>query len=212
MTPSSHLPAVPWSPIAVALGLASFAAWIVGSRLVWALGHAATRARTGASFARAIELRVPALAGKAEATARLAVVAADRAGLGPLRAERLRLAARLADIGYAAVPYGALNGALNGAPPDAIGLGEGESGAAESAISARHPAIGAAILELVPGAAEVADLVRRHHDRDPDIPLEHRILVAACAVVERQRAGLPACEPDPSLVAPRKRKRDAVPL
>ena len=162
-----------WSHAAIAYGLGSFVLWMLGVLLQWSLGHMAARARTAVSFARAIELRVPSLAGKAEATARLAARAAERAGLGPLRAERLRLAARLADIGYAAVPYGALNGE--------------DPTSAESAVVARHPAIGAAILELVPGASDVADLVRRHHDRDPNIPLEHRLLVAASAMVERLR-------------------------
>lgn len=174
-----------WSVAASAAGLLALLVLAYGIAFRWPLDAARARTQTAACFAYAVELRVPSLAGKSEATARLAVGAADRAGLGAVRAERLRLAARLADIGYAAVPY---------ATP-----GTKEPTSAQSAVLARHAAIGAAMLELVPGVGDVADLVRRHHDRDPLIPLEHRLLVAATATVERLQDDAPA--PDALLAA-----------
>ena len=162
-----------WETVALAFGLATGAAWLLGTRVLWPLGHWRERAVTARAFARAIELRAPQRDGAADERARIVALAGDKAGLRPSSAARLRLAATLADVGYAAVPYDVL-------------LGDAE-GRAETAVIARHPEIGSAMVELVPGAESVAEVVRLNA-LDPTLRQEAAMLAVTSAFVQGSRA------------------------
>lgn len=162
-----------WTLLALGFGFGTGAVWLLGRRVLWPLGHWRERSVTARSFARAIELRAPQRAGAAAERARLVARAGGQAGIRPSSAARLRLAATLADVGYAAVPYDVLLG-------DAAGR-------AETAVIARHPEIGSAMVELVPGAETVAELVRLH-SLDPASRSEAAMLAVASAYVQESRA------------------------
>lgn len=162
-----------WTALALAFGLATGLTWLLGTRVLWPLGHWRERAVTARSFARAIELRAPQRDGTALERTRLVALAGERAGLRPSSAARLRLAATLADVGYAAVPYGVL-------------LGDAES-RAENAVIARHPEIGSAMVELVPGAESVSEVVRLNVI-DPASRHEAAMLAVASAYVQGLRS------------------------
>lgn len=170
-----------WETVALAFGIGTGAAWLLGQRVLWPLGHWRERAVTARSFARAIELRAPQRQGAAEERARLVAMASDRAGLRPSSAARLQLAAILADVGYAAVPFDVL-------------LGDAE-GRAETAVVARHPEIGSAMVQLVPGAESVAEVVRLNAI-DPAAAQEAAMLAVASAYVQgvRLEGAEVACE------------------
>lgn len=170
-----------WNAFGLGFGLLCALGWLLGTRVLWPLGHWRERTVTARSFARAIELRAPQRIGAADERARLVSLAGERIGLRPSSAARLRLAATLADVGYAAVPYDVLLG-------DAEGL-------AESAVIARHAEIGSAMVQLVPGAEAVAEVVRLNAI-DPESRTEAAMLAAASAYVQESRTSgeASACE------------------
>ena len=147
---------------------------------VWPHERLRALGRIARGFAHAIDLRAPRLTGASHAAATRAAAAARRLGLPAPVGERLRIAAYLSDIGLVGVPHAVLN-----SPPD-------QRHAVEAVIAARHPEIGAAMLELVPGADDVAELVREHHlvySDAPDRPREVHLLAAAAAYSLRAAEG-----------------------
>jgi diguanylate cyclase (GGDEF)-like protein/putative nucleotidyltransferase with HDIG domain len=129
-------------------------------------------------LAEAVDLRFSGSARHSETVGRYAAVMAVELGLSPERAERVRLAGMLHDIGKVGVPNSILG--KPGALTDA-----------ERAVILRHPELGAQILEH-DSLADVREWVGAHHER-PDglgyplglsadaIPIEASIVAVADA-------------------------------
>ena len=126
---------------------------------------------------RALGERDPELKGHAEKTARLAAAVARRLELTEAEVDRVVRAAELHDVGKVAIP-------------DAILQRTSPLGEDEWSFIRRHTTIGERIVATAPALAEVALIIRSHHERwdgagYPDrlakeqIPLEARI-VAVC--------------------------------
>ena len=121
--------------------------------------------------------RDPDLGDHSDGVAELARETARRLGVEGAELEEIALAARLHDIGKAAVP-------------DAILRKPGPLDAHEREIMLRHPAIGERILRAAPALGQVASMVRSSHERvdgdgypdglvGDEIPLGARI-IAVC--------------------------------
>ncbi len=129
-------------------------------------------------LAEAVDLRFSGSARHSETVGRYAAMMAVELGLSPERSERVRLAGMLHDIGKVGVPNSILG--KPGALTDS-----------ERAVIARHPALGAQILEHE-SLADVREWVGAHHER-PDgqgyplglkaeaIPIEASIVAVADA-------------------------------
>jgi len=137
-----------------------------------------------AGLCRALDARSPTSEGHHERVRETAVAIADRMGLDPDQRRLVADAARVHDVGQVA------------AEPD-------EAVAAEYA----HPTLGAEMASLVPGAAELAPLIRAHHEwwdgfgfpaglRGESVPLGARVLAAAELYVETLEAA-PAGSAEP---------------
>ena len=125
--------------------------------------------------------RHPGLGDHADGVAELARATAERLGMSDADARDVALAAKLRDVGKAAVP-------------DEILRKPGPLDPAERAVMNRHPAIGERILRAAPSLAGVGRLVRSSHERVdgagyPDglagdgIPLGSRV-VAVCGAFD----------------------------
>jgi HD-GYP domain-containing protein (c-di-GMP phosphodiesterase class II) len=120
--------------------------------------------------------------------AALAERTAARLGLDAETSEGIRLAARLHDVGKAAVP-------------DTILAKRGALDADEATFIRRHTIIGERIVRAAPSLAHAADLVRWHHERldgsgypdglrGEEIPLGARI-IAVCEAFDAMVTGRP---------------------
>jgi len=134
---------------------------------------------TAAALAKALDARDRMTASHGNRTAELAGRMAQALGMSEAEQGRMTLAANLHDIGKIGVP-------------EAVLLKPGPLTDAEWQQMREHPVIGAAILEEVSGMADVAEVVRHHHERwdgrgYPDglvgqqIPYMSRILAVADA-------------------------------
>lgn len=147
---------------------------------MYALKHGArvpTERQTTDALLQVLTERNPPLGDHSDGVAELAAATARRLGLGDAELEELALAARLHDIGKAAVP-------------DAILKKPGPLDAEEWELMRRHPAAGERILRAAPALAGVGQIVRSSHERydgngypdrlaGDEIPLASRI-VAVC--------------------------------
>jgi putative nucleotidyltransferase with HDIG domain len=104
------------------------------------------------ALARLLNLRDGYTGLHAERASALAGAVGDRLGLAGEDARALRLAARLHDIGKVGIP-------------DRILHKPGRLDAGEWAVVRCHPGWGAEVLSGMPGMAEVARIVRSHHER-----------------------------------------------
>ncbi len=140
-------------------------------------GRPSSEHETTEALLQVLNERDPALGDHVDGVAELARATAERLGMGDADAREVALAAKLRDVGKAAVP-------------DHILRTPGPLGPAERAVMNRHPSIGERILRAAPSLAGVARLVRSSHERHdgagyPDglagdaIPLGSRI-VAVC--------------------------------
>lgn len=127
----------------------------------------------------AINARDEYTAEHSESVVELARRVGEWLGLDEQRCARLEAVARLHDVGKIAIP-------------DAILSKPGPLDEEEWAIMRRHPDIGAALLERVPGMEEIAPIVRAEHERwdgkgypqglaGEEIPIEARIVFACDA-------------------------------
>lgn len=134
---------------------------------------------TAAALAKALDARDRMTASHGNRTAELAGRMALALGMSDAEQRRMTLAANLHDIGKIGVP-------------EAVLLKPGPLTEAERRQMQEHSAIGAAILEEISGMADVAEVVRHHHERwdgrgYPDglaaqqIPYMSRILAVADA-------------------------------
>lgn len=120
------------------------------------------------AFSRAVELRFPGQAHLSEDVEFLATRLGRELGFGADRMRRLRMAARLQDIGLCALPYRLINQRPASRWTEA-----------EEATYRRHPEVSGAMLELVPSLRDLADVVRHHHtpfQGNEDLPIEARVL------------------------------------
>lgn len=138
-----------------------------------------------ASLAAALGSHDPYTRAHGERVAEVAAALGVQLRLDPERVEILRLAGLVHDIGKLGVPDDAL-------------LKPGELSSDERLAVERHPDIAAAILQPLQGAAEVAEIVRAHHEHpdgsgyprglgESEIPVEARLLRVAdvfCSLVE----------------------------
>lgn len=135
---------------------------------------------TAASLAKALDARDRLTASHGNRTAQLAGRLAAALGLSDEEQRRLVLAANLHDVGKIGVP-------------EAVLLKPGPLTREEWHLMQQHPAIGAAILGEVSGMADVAKVVRHHHERwdgkgypdglaGEEIPFFSRILAVADSV------------------------------
>jgi len=134
---------------------------------------------TVAALASLIEERDAYTGQHTAAVAELALGLALALGCDAAQARLIALAGQLHDVGKVAVP-------------DAVLLKPGPLTPVEWALIRRHPAVGAAVLALVPALRTLAPIVRAHHERwdgggYPDglagaaIPLGARVLAVADA-------------------------------
>ena len=140
-------------------------------------GRPSTERETTDALLQVLSERHPGLGDHVDGVADLARATAERLGMSAADAREVALAAKLRDIGKAAVP-------------DAILRKVGPLEPAERAVMNRHPAIGERILRAAPSLAGVGRLVRSSHERvdgagypdglvGDDIPLGSRV-VAVC--------------------------------
>jgi two-component system, cell cycle response regulator len=106
--------------------------------------------------------------------AQLARETAVRLGVEPATATRVELAARLHDIGHLTIPEAILNK-------------PGPLSAKEWALVRTHPEAGARMIGAAPALADVAELVRSHHERYdgsgyPDGLRGDQIPLGACVI------------------------------
>ncbi|HEV7773511.1 MAG TPA: diguanylate cyclase [Conexibacter sp.] len=129
-------------------------------------------------LAEAVDVRFSGSARHSETVGRYAELMAHELGLSERRVGRVRLAGLLHDVGKVGVP-------------DAILRKAGPLSAEERTVIARHPELGAQILEH-PSLADVQAWVAAHHERpdgsgyphglsDDELPLEARIVAVADA-------------------------------
>src|SRR5579862_6896758 len=126
------------------------------------------------AFSRAVELRFPGQAHLSEDVEALAVRIGRELGFTQQRLRRLRMAARLQDVGLCALPYALINTKPSDQWTDA-----------ERATYNRHPEVSGAMLDLVPSLRDLTEIVRCHHARfdgtegcpaGDEIPIEARVL------------------------------------
>jgi len=126
------------------------------------------------AFSRAVELRFPGQAHLSEDVEALAVRIGRELGFTQQRLRRLRMAARLQDVGLCALPYALINTKPSDQWTDA-----------ERATYNRHPEVSGAMLDLVPSLRDLTEIVRCHHARydgsdecpvGESIPIEARVL------------------------------------
>ncbi len=136
--------------------------------------------------------------------ARFATATAESLGLSEYEVERVEIAGRLHNVGNLAVPQAILN------KPGTLVNEEWE-------IMQTHAEIGARILASAPSLADVAELVRSHHERPDgrgypdrlageDIPLGASVIAVCAAFVAmmRQRPFSDAITVDAALTEVRK--------
>ncbi len=114
-------------------------------------GRVPSERQTTNALLQVLSERHPDLGDHADGVAELAIATGGRLGIGDAGLEQIGLAARLHDIGKAAVP-------------DAILMKPGPLSAEEQEIMRRHPAIGERILRAAPSLHEVASIVRSSHE------------------------------------------------
>ncbi len=129
------------------------------------------------SLVGALEAKDPYTRGHSERVAQYAAAIADSMGLGEEAVEKIRLAAQLHDLGKVGLS-------------DSVLRKPGSLSSDEFVEVRHHPEVGAEIVERVPALAELAPIVRHHHERydgtgyvagigGNDIPLEARVLAVA---------------------------------
>jgi HD-GYP domain-containing protein (c-di-GMP phosphodiesterase class II) len=151
------------------------------------------------SAVEALEDKDKFLLGHARQVTAYSVAIGCRMGLTPERLALLSRAAFLHDIGYVDVPGRVLNKRSE--------LDDGEW-----AVMRAHAAKGADMLARVEGYAEVAEIVRAHHEhfdgsgyprglKGAEIPLESRIILVADSydAMTNQRPFRPACGHEPAV-------------
>lgn len=116
----------------------------------WAGDHLAEQ--TVAGMALLLERRDPATAAHQRRVAQIAAAAAEALGLPPPRGRALRLAAQVHDVGKIAVPTEILSK-------------PGPLTTAERLLLSTHAEVGWELLSVLPFSAEVAEIVRQHHER-----------------------------------------------
>jgi diguanylate cyclase (GGDEF)-like protein/putative nucleotidyltransferase with HDIG domain len=114
-------------------------------------GRVPTERQTSDALLQVLSERDPGLGDHSDGVAELARATARRMGLGEADLEEVVIAARLHDIGKAAVP-------------DAILMKPGPLSEDEREIMKRHPAIGERILRAAPSLQGVARIVRSSHE------------------------------------------------
>lgn len=120
------------------------------------------------AFSRAVELRFPGHTGLTDDVEMLATRLAKELKFNREQLRRLKMAARLQDIGLCALPYSLINKKASS-----------RWTSAEKATYERHPDVSGAMLDLVPSLRDLTDIVRHHHtrfDSAPALPLEARVL------------------------------------
>ncbi len=119
------------------------------------------------AFAQIVVLRSGGRYGKPEPMVSLASHIALELGLSLQERRRLELAIYLRDIGMVGIPYAILNA--------------DERTPTEQMVLERHPEMGSAIAEQIPGLSGVAPIVRSHHavySEHPDAPLSAHLISA----------------------------------
>jgi HD-GYP domain-containing protein (c-di-GMP phosphodiesterase class II)/DNA-binding CsgD family transcriptional regulator len=161
---------------------AGFRVSVAGAAAAAASGPGAEPAAAAAAALEAVlRLRAPAIHASTPMVARLSRRLAERLGRGPEDQALVVLCARVRDIGMVALP-------------DSLLAATGPLSPEEWELVNRHPAIGAALLDDLPGLAPAAEVVRAHHERwdgegYPDgrrgnaIPLLSRVIATADAFV-----------------------------
>ena len=133
------------------------------------------------SLEAALALRAPAVHASTPMVRRLAVEIVRQLGLDARDQALADMCARVRDVGMLGLP-------------DAVVLATGPLSPQDWELVNRHPALGAELLEGLPGLREMAEVVRAHHERwdgegYPDglrgerIPLLSRVIAAADAFV-----------------------------
>ncbi len=120
------------------------------------------------AFSRAVELRFPGHTGLTDDVEILATRLAKELKFTREQMRRLKMSARLQDIGLCALPYTLIN-------KKASSLWT----SAERATYERHPDVSGAMLDLVPSLRDLTDIVRHHHtrfDSAEQLPVEARVL------------------------------------
>lgn len=127
-----------------------------------------TYLRIAQAFSRATELRCNSHFGLSKEVEVVSLDVAKALGVTGRTLEDLRLATYLRDIGLSGVSYEVLN--------------REDRTVADESMYARHPEVGASILQMIPAYRALSPIVRAHHlsyEVAPDAPLAARILAVA---------------------------------
>ncbi len=147
---------------------------LLGAGLLWYvklyLPHELTRRyRTSfRAFSRALQLRYPTHAGKAQEVLSLSLALADKIGLEDDSRERLEMSVWLKDLGLCSLPYQL----INNKPIEEWTDDETER-------FRQHPKVGANMIAQVPSIRDLAEIVADHHTpygNNPNAPIEARIV------------------------------------
>jgi putative nucleotidyltransferase with HDIG domain len=152
------------------------------SKLTGEMGNDVDRAEAAAAALEiALRARAPAMQRSSAVVVELAVRVGQRLGLSRTELRLLRLGARLRDVGMLCLP-------------DSVVLATGRLPASDWQLLVTHPALGSELLQMVPELADVAEIVRAHHERwdgegypdgrrGEEIPWPSRIIAACDAFV-----------------------------
>lgn len=124
--------------------------------------------RIAQAFSRATELRCNSHFGLSKEVEVVSIQIARDLGMDARTVENLRLSTYLRDIGLSGVSYEVLN--------------REDRTPADESMYARHPEVGASILQMIPAYRGLSPTVRAHHlsyEVAPDAPLASRILAVA---------------------------------
>lgn len=124
--------------------------------------------RIAQAFSRATELRCNSHFGLSKEVELVSMQIAKELGMDARAIENLRLSTYLRDIGLSGVSYEVLN--------------REDRTPADESMYARHPEVGASILQMIPAYRGLSPIVRAHHlsfEVAPDAPLASRILAVA---------------------------------
>jgi putative nucleotidyltransferase with HDIG domain len=161
--------------------------------------------RTLEALVAAVEMRDPYAVGHSERIARLSDWIGEALAVGTAQAKSLRFAAILHDIGRIAAPTAAAPGRRAGAGVDLVAV-------------ARHPDLGAELIDEIDFLRDSVDAIRHHHERydgrgypgglaGTAIPLFARIIAVADAFdsLTSARPGRPALTVDEACAELRRR-------